>query len=162
MKKSLLFLPLVVLLSIGSVTAQLGTKKVLTLAAARKVGDAALQIAMGKKATGSIAIVDDGGHLLYLVRIDGTFPSSANVATGKARTAAIFHKPTKAFEDAITKSGRTSMIALPGVTDFTPLEGGVPISADGQVIGAIGISGSHSADEDEEIAQQAIGTTKID
>jgi glc operon protein GlcG len=147
--------------AVAPLAAQLGTKKTLTLAAAQKIGDAAVKLALAKNATGSIAIVDDGGHLMFLVRIDGTFPSASEVATGKATTAAMFRKGTKAFEESIVKNGRTSMIAVATVTRFTPLEGGVPIIIDGQVIGAIGISGTHSADEDEEIAQLAISSTKI-
>jgi glc operon protein GlcG len=74
--------------------------------------------------------------------------AAANISVGKARTAAIFQRPTKVFEDAI-KAGRTSMVAL---SDFTPLQGGIPIMADGRFLGAIGVSGAASAQQDEEIA----------
>ncbi|MFX8278066.1 heme-binding protein, partial [Acinetobacter baumannii] len=83
-------------------------------------------------------VVDDAGSTIVLERLDGTFPMGSKVSIGKARTAVLFHKPTSFFEDAINK-GRFSMTAL---DDFTPLQGGVPIEIDGQVIGAIGVSGS--------------------
>jgi glc operon protein GlcG len=93
--------------------------------------------------------VDDGGHLLYFVRSEKGFAAGANVSIGKARTAAIFKKPTRDFEDTINK-GRFTMTALP---DFTPLQGGVPIVHEGYVIGAIGVSGAKSARQDEEVAK---------
>jgi uncharacterized protein GlcG (DUF336 family)/quercetin dioxygenase-like cupin family protein len=104
--------------------------------------------ARASKAGGVIAVVDDGGNLMAVERIDGTFAAGANISIGKARTAALFKRPTKVFEDVI-KAGRTSMVAL---DDFTPLQGGVPIVVDGQVIGAVGVSGANSAQQDEELA----------
>lgn len=124
----------------------------LTLAGAHAVAEAARAYAKGRAGTGAIAIVDDGGHLILLERLDGTFPAAPDVATGKARTAAEFRKPTRTFEEAITAKGRTSMIAVAAVADFTPLQGGVPLVVGGQVVGAIGVSGAASAAEDEEIA----------
>ena len=97
---------------------------------------------------GAIAVVDDGGHVLALERLDGTFTAAPNISIGKARTAAMFRKPTSAFEEII-RNGRTPMLAL---NDFTPLQGGVPIAVDGQVVGAIGVSGAASARQDEELA----------
>jgi glc operon protein GlcG len=97
---------------------------------------------------GAIAVVDAGGHLLVLERLDGTFAAAADISAGKARTAARFQRPTKTFEEIIRK-GRTPMLAL---DDFTPLLGGVPIVVAGAVVGAIGVSGAASADQDEEIA----------
>jgi glc operon protein GlcG len=102
---------------------------------------------------GTIAVVDEGGNLVALERLDGTFAASAGISIGKARTAAIFKRPTKAFEEII-RGGRTPMLAL---NDFTPLMGGIPIVLDGQVIGAVGVSGAASAQRDEEIA--AAGAT---
>jgi glc operon protein GlcG len=97
--------------SVYATDAQIQDKKSLTLEGARKsVG-------------GVIAVVDDGGNLIALDRIDGTFAAGANISIGKARTAALFKKPTKFFEDVIGK-GRTSMVAL---NDFTPLQGGMLI-----------------------------------
>lgn len=127
-------------------------KRVLTLEMAKRVGAAAAEHARSVNAGGAIAIVDDGGYLLYLERLDNTFPAAASVATGKARTAATFRRDTKRFEDAIA-NGRVSLV---GVTEMVPLEGGVPIVVDGQVVGAIGVSGAMSADQDEEIAQAAV------
>ena len=124
-------------------------KQVLTLAGAKQVAGAALREARRLQAPGaSIAVTDDGGNLLYLERLDGTFAMASTVSIGKARTAALFQKPTKVFEDVINK-GRTAMAALP---DFTPLQGGVPILIDGKVAGAIGVSGAASAAQDDEIA----------
>jgi glc operon protein GlcG len=89
-----------------------------------------------------------GGNLVALERLDNTFAAAATIAIGKARTAAIFKRPTTVFEEAI-KAGRTPMVAL---SDFTPLQGGIPIMVAGQVLGAIGVSGAASAQQDEEIA----------
>jgi glc operon protein GlcG len=80
--------------------------------------------------------------------LDNTFAAGALISIGKARTAALFRRPTKAFEDIINK-GRTAMTTL---NDFTPLQGGVPIVIDGQIVGAVGVSGAASAQQDEEIA----------
>lgn len=129
--------------------AQVVSKKALTLEGARTVIAAAIAAAKQKQAPGgAIAVVDEGGNLIALERLDNTFGAAATVSIGKARTAAIFKHPTKFFEDAI-KNGRTSLVAMP---DFTPLQGGVLIEVDGQVIGAIGVSGATSAQQDEEIA----------
>jgi len=125
-------------------------KPQLTLDGAKRVAAAAESFARDNKAPGAaIAIVDDGGQLLYLERLDGTFAAGSRISTGKARTAALFRKPTKAFEEAINK-GRTAMAAL---DDFTPLQGGVPLVVNGQLIGAIGVSGAASADQDSAIAE---------
>jgi uncharacterized protein GlcG (DUF336 family) len=128
------------------------THTALTTEGARNVAEAAASYARQNAAGGAIAIVDDAGHLLYFVRLEGTFAASANVSIGKARTAATFRKPTSDFENIVNK-GRFTMTALP---DFTPLQGGVPITVDGQVIGAIGVSGAKSAQQDEEIARAGV------
>lgn len=124
-------------------------KHTLTLEGAKQVADAAMKFARDNGATPSIAIVDDGGNLLYFARPESNFAAGANVSIGKARTAAIFKKPTKDFEDTIN-NGRFTMTALP---DFTPLQGGVPIVHEGHVIGAVGVSGAKSAPQDEEVAK---------
>jgi glc operon protein GlcG len=85
---------------------------------------------------------------MALERIDGTFAAGANISIGKARTAVLFKKPTRVFEELINK-GRTAMTAL---QDFTPLQGGVPIEVDGKVVGGVGVSGAASAQQDEELA----------
>src|SRR5262245_21034820 len=136
------------------------SKQVLTLEGAKSAGEAAAKYARDNEAAPSIAVVDDGGHLLYFTRSETSFAAGANVSIGKARTAAIFKKPTKDFEDTINK-GRFTMTSLP---DFTPLQGGVPIIHDGQVIGAIGVSGAKSAQQDEEVAKAgaaAVGEVKV-
>jgi glc operon protein GlcG len=132
----------------------------LTLEGAKQVAEAAMKYAKENGAAPSVAIVDEGGNLLYLARPETSFAAGANVSIGKARTSAIFKKPTAFFEDTINK-GRFTMTALP---DFTPLQGGVPIVHEGQVIGAIGVSGAKSAQQDEEVAKAgaaAIGDTKV-
>jgi glc operon protein GlcG len=126
-------------------------RKTLTLDGARRAIAAAVAQAHKNHAGGVIAVVDDGGNLMALERVDGTFAAGANISIGKARTAALFQKPTRAFEEIIAK-GRTAMVAL---NDFTPLQGGVPITIDGQIVGAVGVSGAANAQQDEELAMTA-------
>jgi glc operon protein GlcG len=129
--------------------AQTIPRKGLTLEGAKKVIAAAIAEAKSKGAPGAaIAVVDDGGNLMAAERLDNTFAAGASISIGKARTAALFKRPTKAFEEIINK-GRTAMTTLP---DFTPLQGGLPIMLDGQVVGAIGVSGAASAQQDEDLA----------
>ena len=130
---------------------EIADEKTLTLDGARHAISAAVTQAHKNHAGGVIAVVDDGGNLMALERVDGTFAAGANIAIGKARTAALFQKPTRAFEEIIAK-GRTAMVAL---NDFTPLQGGVPITIDGQIVGAVGVSGAASAQQDEELAMTA-------
>lgn len=144
-----MILPLVVAAAVTLRADDVVTKPALTLDGAKKVGEAAMKYAKENNCAPSIAIVDAGGSLLYFVRPEDSFSAGANVSIGKAHTAAIFKKPTSFFEDTINK-GRYTMTALP---DFTPLQGGVPIIVDGQVIGAIGCSGAKSAAQDEEVAK---------
>ena len=132
-----------------SASAQVAEQKVLTLEGAKKVIAAAEAYARQNNAPGGvIAVVDDGGSLIALERLDGTFSAGANISIGKARTAVMFKKPTKVFEELINK-GRTTMVA---VKDFTPLQGGIPIVVDGQIVGGVGVSGAASAQQDEELA----------
>lgn len=152
MKKHLLkysFITLSLLVISINTYAQITDKKSLTLEGARQIIKAAKEYAKKNNAPGGvIAVVDDGGNLVALERLDGTFSAGANISIGKAKTAVMFKRPTKFFEDVI-KNGRTAMVALP---DFTPLQGGVPIVVDGQVIGGVGVSGAASAQQDEELA----------
>ena len=153
---------LVLLLSASAALAgDVATKHMLTLDGAKKAADAAVAYAKSNGAPGSaVAVVDEGGHLLYFVRLDGTFAASPNISIGKAKTAVLFKKPTMDFEDIINK-GRFAMTALPA--DFTPLQGGVPIKHGEHVIGAIGVSGAKSAAQDEEVAYagaHAVGETQ--
>jgi glc operon protein GlcG len=140
------------LLSVSLVaSAQTMEKKSLTLEGAKKVIAGAIAYAKKNNAPGGvIAVVDEGGNLMALERLDGTFAAGANISIGKARTAVLFKRPTKVFEDII-KNGRTSMVALPD-TFFTPLQGGSPINVDGQIVGGVGVSGAASAQQDEELA----------
>jgi glc operon protein GlcG len=131
--------------------AQIVEKKSLTLDGAKKVIDAVKAEAKRVNAPGgAIAVVDDGGNLLALERLDGTFAAGSQISIGKARTAALFKRETKAFEDII-KNGRTAMVTLPDSL-FTPLQGGVPIMAGEQIVGAVGVSGAASAAQDTELA----------
>jgi uncharacterized protein GlcG (DUF336 family) len=151
MRKHTAIIASVLALALSS-AAQIAEKKSLNLEGARKAIAAAQAYAKKVNAPGGvIAVVDDGGNLIALERLDGTFAAGANISIGKARTAALFKRPTKFFEDVI-KNGRTAMVA---VNDFTPLQGGVPIVIDGQVIGAVGVSGAASAAQDEELANAA-------
>ncbi|MGO9438856.1 MAG: heme-binding protein [Terracidiphilus sp.] len=127
-------------------------KKTLTLQGAERVIAAAKAEAEKLQAPGGvIAVVDDGGNLMALERLDGTFSAGANISIGKAKTAVMFKKPTRFFEELINSSGkgRTVMTAL---ENFTPLIGGIPIVVDGQIVGGVGASGAASADQDEQLA----------
>ncbi|MGH7232592.1 MAG: GlcG/HbpS family heme-binding protein [Nitrospiraceae bacterium] len=137
------------------VQAQLIEKKALTLEAAKKVAVAAEAQAKAKGARVVIAVVDEGGNLLLLERLDDTQVASVEVGIGKARTAAIFRRPSKVFEDQI-KDGRVAALALTGAT---PLQGGVPIVFEGKVVGAIGVSGETPM-LDEDIAKAGAEAAK--
>jgi glc operon protein GlcG len=123
-------------------------KKVLTLEAADKIAAAAEAEAKKRNATVVIVVVDDGGYPLVLKRLNDTQVASVDVGIGKARTAAIFRRPSREFEEQI-KNGRVASLVLPGAT---PLQGGLPLIADGKVVGAIGVSGN-TPQEDEDIAK---------
>jgi uncharacterized protein GlcG (DUF336 family) len=135
----------------GMATAQVADKKVLTLEGAKKIAAAAEIEAKKNNWNVVIAVVDDGGHLIYLQRLDGTQTGSVDVAIGKAKTSAGFRRPTKALEDAIA-GGRNAILALHGAT---PLEGGLPVIVNGQVVGGVGVSGVKSS-EDAQVAKAGI------
>lgn len=142
-------LPLVLALAGTPATADtLPTKEVLTLKVARSIADAAEAEAQRRGATVVIVVVDDGGHMLVLHRLDDTQVASVEVGIAKARTAAIFRRPSKVFEDQV-KAGRIAALALPGAA---ALQGGIPIVHHGRVVGAIGVSGN-TPQEDEDIAR---------
>jgi glc operon protein GlcG len=128
--------------------ADLPTKKVLTLEVARQIAAAAEKHARENKWNVCIAIVDDGGHLVYFQRLDGTQTGSVVVSQRKAQTAIGFKRPSKTFEEGVA-GGRNALLGLPGAV---PLEGGVPLVVEGQMIGAIGVSGV-TAQQDGMIAQ---------
>ena len=146
-KNSLLLFLLCAFVS-NAPAAELPTKKILTLDAAKQIAAAAETEAKRRGATVVIVVVDDGGHVLLLERLDDTQVASVEVGIGKARTAAIFRRPSKDFEDQV-RHGRVAALALPGAT---PLQGGIPIVVDGKVLGAIGVSGN-TPQEDEDIAK---------
>ena len=147
--KRIPLLAFALLLSIQlSAKAQSPAKKVLTLEVVKKVAAIAEAEAKRRGATVVIVIVDDGGYPLLLERLDDTQVASVEVGIGKARTAAIFRRPSKVFEDQV-RDGRVAALALPGAT---PLQGGIPIVFEGKVIGAIGVSGN-TPQEDEDIAK---------
>lgn len=139
---------LFLLLTLGiGMAAELTTKKALNLAVAKEIAAAAEKEARANKWNVVIAIVDDGANLIYLQRMDETQIGSIDVAIAKAQSAIKFKRPTKAMEDAL-KGGRQAILRLPGAM---PIEGGLPIQADGKIIGAIGVSGVQSF-EDAQIA----------
>jgi len=152
MKIQIRSLLLLAFVAVRSLAADVADQSVLTLDGAKKVAAAAVEYAHSHQAPGgAIAIVDTAGQVIYLERLDGTFPAAPGISIGKARTAVMFRKPTRVFEDLVNK-GRVTMTTLPDVTPFTPLQGGVPIEANGRVVGAIGVSGAASAQQDDEIA----------
>jgi len=127
------------------------TKPTLTLDDTRRIAAAAEAEALRNQWAVSIAIADDGGHLLWLQRLDGAAPISAQIAPAKAQTAAVGRRESKVYEDMIN-AGRHSFLSAP-LTGM--LEGGVPIMVDGQCIGAVGVSGVKS-NEDAQIARAGI------
>lgn len=131
--------------------AQLVTKRTLTLDAAKKIAAAAEAEAVKNKWNVVIAILDETGHLVYLQRMDDTQVGSVEVAIAKAESAFKFRRPTKVFEDAVV-SGRQAILRLPGAM---PFEGGLPLTVDGRVIGAIGVSGV-TAQQDGQIASAGV------
>ena len=143
---------LAALLSYGTVAgAQLVEKKVLTLEAADRIAVAAEAEARKRNATVVIVVVDDGGYPLVLKRLNDTQVASVEVGIGKARTAAIFRRPSREFEEQIS-NGRVASLVLPGAT---PLQGGIPLIAGGSVVGAIAVSGG-TDDQDQKCAQVAL------
>ena len=130
-----------------SASAQTVDKKTLSFEAATKIATKAAEEARARGVGVVIAVVDDGGHLILLHRLNDTQVASVNVGIGKARTAAIYRRPSRDFEEQI-RAGRVAALAL---ADSTPLQGGIPIWLDGKVIGAIGVSGD-TPQVDEAIA----------
>lgn len=128
------------------------TKSVLTSADVKKIAAAAEAEALANNWAVTIAIVDDGGHLMALQRLDGVAPISAHIAPAKAKTAAMGRRETKIYEDIIN-NGRTSFLSVPYIDGM--LEGGVPVIVDGQVVGAVGVSGVKS-EQDAQIAKAGI------
>ena len=131
--------------------AELPDKKVLTLEAAKRVAFAAADEAQRRQARVVVAVVDDGGYPIYLERGDGAQVISAQVAIDKARTAAIYRRPSRVFEEQV-RNGRVAALALSGAV---PLQGGLPLMAGSAVVGAIGVSGE-TPQQDEDIARAGV------
>jgi uncharacterized protein GlcG (DUF336 family) len=146
-----------VLLTSLMADAQLATKKALTLEAAKQIAAAAEAEARKNNWTMVISVVDDGGHLIYLERMDGTQIGSVEVSQEKAATAVRFKRPTKALEDTVA-GGRQVMLKLPGAT---PIEGGLPIMAGSELIGAIGVSGGTSPQDGQVAAAGLVVAAKL-
>ncbi|HTW87507.1 MAG TPA: heme-binding protein [Candidatus Binataceae bacterium] len=124
------------------------TKQSLVLDDAKRIVAAAVVEARKNEWNVTIAVVDDGGHLIYLERMDGAPKPTAVVATEKARTASLFKRPTLSFEEML-KAGRYGVLSIPGVT---PLEGGVPLIVQNECLGAVGVSGVQSH-QDAQVAR---------
>ena len=131
---------------------QLPTKRVLTLDAASRMATAAQAEAVKNSWLVAVAVVDDGGNLLLFHRMDNAKLVAIDIAIRKAKTAVFFQGDTKALEQEVTKGGRTSLLPI---ADFMPLEGGLPITVDGRIIGAIGVSGM-AGDQDAQCAKAGL------
>src|SRR5206468_5242725 len=144
--------------SLAGAQARFSTTEVpaLTYEGARAVAEAAGTVAEERGVAPVVAVVDAGGDLIYLLRPDAAQVASANVSVDKARTAAIYRRPSKDFEDQAS-NGRPSALHL---ARAVPLQGGMPIHKDGEVVGGIGVSGASSADEDQELS--VIGAGALD
>lgn len=128
-----------------------GTAKFITLEAAKKMAAAGEAEARTNGWNVAIAVVDASGGLILFQKLDDTQPGSIAVAQGKARTAALFKRPTKAMEDAIA-AGKLAFLTVEGIV---PIQGGLPVIVEDKVIGAVGVSGVTSA-QDEQVAQAAL------
>ena len=148
MKKALIG---ALLISCAGMAQSFATRKALTLDGARQIAAAAEAEAVKNKWNVVIAIVDEGGHLIYLQRMDDAQAASAEIAPQKARTAALYKRPSKVFEERATTGG-ANVLSLPGVLAS---EGGLPIIVDGRVIGGIGVSGVLSS-QDGQIAKAGL------
>ena len=129
----------------------------ITLEQAKTVAAAALAPARANGWTMAIAIVDPGGHLVYLEKMDQTQVGSVAIAESKARSAAIFKRPTKVFQERLARGGEGLLVLR--LKDAIPVEGGLPIVVDGKLIGALGVSGGSSA-EDEVCAEAGAAALK--
>jgi glc operon protein GlcG len=136
---------------IAPLFAQTVTKPAITLELAKKVAAAAEAEAAKNKWTMVIVVIDDGGNAVFLERMDGTQLGSIEVAEKKAHTALFFKRPTKSYEDAVA-SGRTAILTVPGII---AIQGGIPLTKDGTIIGAIGVSGMQP-DQDNVVAQAGV------
>ena len=146
--KKIFFLLVTMIVIAATCTAQVITTKNISLEGAKKIVAEAVIFAKANNAPGgAIAVVDAGGNLVYLEKLDNTFAAAAEVAIKKANTAALFRAPSSKLENSIN-GGRQALITV----GHTFLQGGIPIIFDGQVIGAVGVSGSASAQQDDDMA----------
>ncbi len=122
---------------------------------AKKIAAGAIAEAKKNSWNVAVAILDNHGMLIYYEMLDDTQTSSATIAIEKGRTAAMFRRPSKAFEDVVSK-GRVAVLGLPGAT---PIQGGLPIVVNGKIIGGVGVSGVNS-DQDEQVAQAGLNALK--
>jgi uncharacterized protein GlcG (DUF336 family) len=135
----------------------MNTRPFLCLADVKRIAASAEAEAHSNSWIVTIAIVDDGGHLLWLQRLDGAAPLSAHIAPAKARTAALGRRESRIYEEMINQ-GRTSFLSVPEIDGL--LEGGVPILVDGHCLGAVGVSGVKST-EDAQIAKAGIAALGV-
>lgn len=142
--------------SIAGAGAQMLDKKALSIGEAKKIAAAAMAEAEKNNWTVVVAILDDGGHLMYLERRDGTQLASAGIAVGKARTALLYKRPSKVLEDVVN-GGRASVMTLS--PDIVTVEGGLPLMHNGVIVGAIGVSGVTSP-QDGVVAKAGADTLK--
>jgi glc operon protein GlcG len=152
MKLRMALLAGLALAGVVSSQGQLADKKALTLQIAKQVAAAAEQAAAANHNHMFVLIVDDGGNLMYMERMDEAQLGSFEVALAKARSAVYFKRPTKMFEEAVTKNGYTPVLKVPGAM---PIEGGIPLVVDGHIVGAIGVSGG-TPQEDGKAAQAGV------
>ena len=128
----------------------------MTLAAARKFAQKGEEYATKSKLNVAIAVVDFGGSLIYFQRHDGTMLGAVELAIAKAKTANAWRRPTKAFEDAV-KNGKVGLISAPGVV---AVEGGIPITSGGRIVGAVGVSGGTSQ-QDGQVAEAIVSGAEL-
>jgi glc operon protein GlcG len=143
--------------ALGTTESRMKTKPMLSMDDVKRIASASEAEALSHGWAVTIAIVDDGGHLLWLQRLDGAAPVSAHIAPAKAHTSALGQRESKAYEDMINQ-GRTAFLSAPEVSGL--LEGGVPILVQGQCVGAVGVSGV-KASEDAQIAKAGIAALAL-
>ena len=153
MRTTIMLAATVLLATAQGAPAQLADKKVLTLAAAQKIADAAHTLAVTNKYKQCIVVLDDGGNLVVFYRMDDAQLAGFQVAMAKAKTALMFQTPSKAFADRVL-AGQTNVLGLPGAA---PIDGGVPLMHDGKIVGVIGVSGA-SPTQDGQTATAAAAT----
>jgi len=144
----------------GDVSAQMLDKKALSIAEAKKIAAAAMEEANKNNWTVVVAIIDDGGNLMYLERKDGTQLASSEIAVGKARAALYFKRPSKALEDTINGGSNPARISVMTLNqNVVMVDGGLMLMYQGQIVGAIGVSGVTSA-QDAQVAKAGVDTLK--